>query len=45
MTDTRIDSDILFSLPFNHYQRYALTKRMVISLRHTNFRELRVCQT
>src|SRR5450759_1109788 len=29
MTDTLVDSDILLSLPFDHYQRYALTKRII----------------
>lgn len=32
MTDTRIDSDVLLSLPFDHYQRYALTKRIIAHL-------------
>ena len=32
MTDTRIDSDILLSLPFDHYQRYSLTRRIVAEL-------------
>ncbi len=29
MTDILVDSDILLSLPFDHYQRYALTKRII----------------
>ena len=32
MTDTLVDSDILLSLPFDHYQRYALTKRIISHL-------------
>jgi len=29
VTETRIESDVLLSLPFDHYERYALTKRIV----------------